>query len=219
MPNYRLPAGGGRRRHRLRFDQCAGAAPRARARRQVRQRHEAAGQRHAAGNRQRRCRHRPAPAKPPDTTIVIPRSRSREPQPAAARPGRAAGAQPAALGRCRRRSSPRRRRWSFRIRPSCSAPRRGRCRSEPFAALGVRTGAFLVLPAVEVTGGYDTNPARTCRRRASWFRSSRPNCWSNSDWSRHEVTATLRGSYTAYDSRRSTRPAGWSTARSPAAST
>src|ERR1700738_3136486 len=38
--------------------------------------------------------------------------------------------------------------------------RRVTTEDDPYAQLGVRTGAFLVLPAVEVTGGYDTNPAR-----------------------------------------------------------
>src|SRR5262249_55949866 len=31
---------------------------------------------------------------------------------------------------------------------------------DAFAAVGLRSGAFLVLPAVEIIGGYDTNPAR-----------------------------------------------------------
>ena len=39
--------------------------------------------------------------------------------------------------------------------------RRTAAEEDAFAQLGLRAGAFLVLPAVEVTGGYDTNPART----------------------------------------------------------
>ena len=56
-----------------------------------------------------------------------------------------------------------------------------------------------MLPAVEVTGGYDTNPARTPSGRASSFVTVSPELIARSDWTRHEVTATLRGSYTAYD--------------------
>jgi hypothetical protein len=69
---------------------------------------------------------------------------------------------------------------------------------DAYAQLGVRTGAFLVLPAVETTGGYDTNPARTPNGRGSLFVTVAPELLAKSDWTRHEVTATLRGSYTAY---------------------
>jgi hypothetical protein len=69
---------------------------------------------------------------------------------------------------------------------------------DAYAQLGLRTGAFLVLPAVETIGGYDTNPARTPNGRASSFVTVAPELLAKSDWTRHEVTATLRGSYTAY---------------------
>lgn len=69
---------------------------------------------------------------------------------------------------------------------------------DPYAQLGMRTGAFLVLPAVEVTGGYDTNPARTPGGRGSTLLTVSPELIARSDWQRHEVTATLRGSYTTY---------------------
>jgi hypothetical protein len=69
---------------------------------------------------------------------------------------------------------------------------------DAFAQLGLRTGAFLVSPAVEFTGGYDTNPARTPGGRASSFVTVAPELLAKSDWERHEVTATLRGSYTTY---------------------
>jgi hypothetical protein len=77
--------------------------------------------------------------------------------------------------------------------------RRTALEEDAFAPLGLRAGAFLVLPALEVTGGYDTNPARTPGGRASSFVTVSPEVIARSDWTRHEVTATLRGSYTAYD--------------------
>ena len=77
--------------------------------------------------------------------------------------------------------------------------RRTAAEEDAFAPLGVRAGAFLVLPSLEVTGGYDTNPARTPGGRASSLVSVSPELIARSDWTRHEVTATLRGSYTAYD--------------------
>jgi hypothetical protein len=77
--------------------------------------------------------------------------------------------------------------------------RRTAAEEDAFAPLGLRTGAFLVLPSVEVTGGYDTNPARVPSGRPSSFVTVAPELLARSDWTRHEVTASLRGSYTAYD--------------------
>ena len=76
--------------------------------------------------------------------------------------------------------------------------RRTAIEDDPFAPVGIRYGAFLLLPAVEVTGGYDTNPGRVPDGRASWFEVYAPELIAKSDWERHEVTATLRGSYTTY---------------------
>ena len=76
--------------------------------------------------------------------------------------------------------------------------RRTAAEEDAFAQLGLRAGAFLVSPAVEVFGGYDTNPARAPGGRPSAFVTVSPELLAKSDWQRHEVTATLRGSYTAY---------------------
>jgi hypothetical protein len=69
----------------------------------------------------------------------------------------------------------------------------------PFEAVGTTYGSFLFRPAVEVTRGYDTNPARTMRGDGSWFSIVAPQLQVNSLWTRHELTATLRGSYWEYD--------------------
>jgi hypothetical protein len=69
---------------------------------------------------------------------------------------------------------------------------------DAFAQLGLRAGTFVVSPAVEIIGGYDTNPARTPSGKPSSLITVAPELLAKSDWSRHEVTATLRGSYTAY---------------------
>jgi hypothetical protein len=76
--------------------------------------------------------------------------------------------------------------------------RRTAIEDDPYAPAGVHAGAFLVLPAVEVIGGYDTNPARTPAGRGSTLLTVSPELIARSDWQRHEVTATLRGGYTAY---------------------
>src|SRR5581483_7657970 len=77
--------------------------------------------------------------------------------------------------------------------------RRTAVEDDPFAPLGLRLGSFTVLPAVETTGGFDSNPARVPGAKSSLFTTIAPEVAAKSDWTRHEVTATLRGTYTAYD--------------------
>ena len=70
----------------------------------------------------------------------------------------------------------------------------------PFAQLGLRAGAFLVLPARRSDRRLRHQSGARAERHGP-RRSSRsaPELIARSDWTRHEVTATLRGSYTAYD--------------------
>lgn len=76
--------------------------------------------------------------------------------------------------------------------------RRTAAEEDAFAQLGVRAGAFLVSPAVEVIGGYDSNPGRGPAARGSTYVTVSPELLARSDWQRHEVTVALRGSYTTY---------------------
>jgi hypothetical protein len=70
---------------------------------------------------------------------------------------------------------------------------------KPFDPVGIAAGSFRLRPAIEVSGGYDTNPARTnVGGGASNFGIVAPELLVNSNWSRHELTADLRGSYTSY---------------------
>ena len=68
-----------------------------------------------------------------------------------------------------------------------------------FDAVGINVGAFRLRPAVEVGGGYDSNPARTPNGKPSWYAAVAPELLANSNWARHELTAAVRGSYTDYD--------------------
>ncbi|HEX9322998.1 MAG TPA: outer membrane beta-barrel protein [Xanthobacteraceae bacterium] len=81
-------------------------------------------------------------------------------------------------------------------------PRRPRkpVEDDPFDAVGVRAGAFLLRPAIEVTTGHDSNPARSSGGRGSSLLIVAPELKVNSDWERHELTAKIRGSYTEYPS-------------------
>ena len=86
------------------------------------------------------------------------------------------------------------------IDPVSGAPktltRRPAVDDKPFDPLGIQAGSFLLKPAIEISGGYDTNPARTnAGGGASNFGIVAPELQVNSNWSRHELTANLRGSY------------------------
>jgi hypothetical protein len=70
---------------------------------------------------------------------------------------------------------------------------------DPYAPLGIRAGAFLLRPAIETATGYDSNPARVSGGRGSAFVSVAPELSARSDWQRHELSADIRGSYTAYE--------------------
>src|SRR5262245_40688555 len=71
--------------------------------------------------------------------------------------------------------------------------------ADPFEPLGIRTGAFLLRPAIEATGGYDSNPGRVRNRPGSAFGTIAGELAARSDWERHELRANIRGSYAAYE--------------------
>jgi hypothetical protein len=62
----------------------------------------------------------------------------------------------------------------------------------------MEAGAFTLFPAIELIGGYDTNPARTTGASGAALYSVAPELKAQSNWSRHEFKADLRGSYTGY---------------------
>ena len=69
---------------------------------------------------------------------------------------------------------------------------------DPFGAVGDYAGSFLVKSAVELSGGYDTNPGRTLVPKGSPFWVVAPEFLAVSDWERHALVADLRGSFTGY---------------------
>jgi hypothetical protein len=70
----------------------------------------------------------------------------------------------------------------------------------PFDPTGIQVGAFNFKPAIELTGGYDTNPSRTGGTPTpSWYSVVAPELKFNSNWARHEFRGELRGSYYAYE--------------------
>jgi hypothetical protein len=77
--------------------------------------------------------------------------------------------------------------------------RRLKVDDDPFGNVGFHTGSFLTKAAVEVGGGYDSNPGRLNTPKGSAFYKVSPELQAVSDWSRHAVAVDLRGSFTGYD--------------------
>jgi hypothetical protein len=70
--------------------------------------------------------------------------------------------------------------------------------TDPFGAVGDYAGSFLIKSAVELRGGYDTNPGRLSEPHGAPFWVVAPEFLAVSDWERHALVADLRGSYTGY---------------------
>jgi hypothetical protein len=131
--------------------------------------------------------------------------------PRTARAAKAASPKARDLGR---RPAPRPQRPVTAIRPLppealAAAPQRGEQpavvrriprppEADPFDQVGIRAGSFLIRPAIEVTGGYDTNPGRVAGGSGSALLIVAPELQVRSLWEQHEVTSEIRGSYSAY---------------------
>ena len=79
-------------------------------------------------------------------------------------------------------------------------PQRRRLKSDddPFGAVGDYAGSFLLKGAVELSGGYDSNPARINKPISLSSYVIAPELLVVSDWERHALVADLRGSFTGY---------------------
>ena len=87
------------------------------------------------------------------------------------------------------------------IGPIRTLPKKRAAHSEPddpYAQLGIGVGSFDLYPAVELIGGYDTNPGHEPGGRAAWFYTVLPELRVQSNWSRHELKVDLRGSYIGF---------------------
>jgi hypothetical protein len=70
---------------------------------------------------------------------------------------------------------------------------------DPYEALGIKIGSFLILPAIELSTGYDGNPQHAAAGGpGSVYYVVAPELHVRSDWSRHSLTADITSSYTEY---------------------
>jgi hypothetical protein len=83
--------------------------------------------------------------------------------------------------------------------PSRPRPRRRRAETDdPYEPLGLKVGSLIVKPAVELSGGYDSNPERGSPPRGGNVLIVAPELRVRSDWSRHEFRADVTGRYLTY---------------------
>src|SRR5215216_171985 len=83
--------------------------------------------------------------------------------------------------------------------PALARRRRRPVEEDPYSQLGLRLGGLTVLPAIQQSIGYDTNPNRSgsFHKSSSVFRTD-GEVRLQSDWSAHALTGAMRGSYSEY---------------------
>jgi hypothetical protein len=69
---------------------------------------------------------------------------------------------------------------------------------DPYAPLGMRAGSFLLYPAVELSAGSNSNPQSVPGGPPSSLFVVAPELQVQSDWSRHSLTADIKGTYDWY---------------------
>lgn len=82
---------------------------------------------------------------------------------------------------------------------------------DAYAPLGLRLGSFTVLPSLQQSIGYDTNPEQVVNRAARDSAALRTEgeVVFRSNWSAHELAGELRGGYSAFpDNQSANRPNG-----------
>jgi hypothetical protein len=80
-----------------------------------------------------------------------------------------------------------------------TTPRRKKPSEEdPWQPTGVKVGSFILRPAVDVTGGWESNPAGVRGGSGSSYTTVQGALDVASDWAHDSFTASLRGGYTRY---------------------
>ena len=71
---------------------------------------------------------------------------------------------------------------------------------DPYAALGIRAGSFLLFPSLDLSGAYTSNPEHAAGSTSSaLYGIGLAELQAQSDWQRHALNVDLIGSYTEYD--------------------
>ncbi|HEY5080423.1 MAG TPA: outer membrane beta-barrel protein [Bauldia sp.] len=78
---------------------------------------------------------------------------------------------------------------------SAPPPRRVTAASDPYAALGIRAGGFILYPSLTIGTGFTTNASASAGGTPSGFGTLTPELKILSDWDRNAVGLDLKGSY------------------------
>ncbi|MCR4283165.1 MAG: outer membrane beta-barrel protein [Bauldia sp.] len=70
--------------------------------------------------------------------------------------------------------------------------------TDPYEALGIRAGGFILYPSLTVRGGYTTNADAAAGGSGAGFGVLTPELLLRPDWARHQATLRLSGDYTQY---------------------
>ncbi|MEZ5840434.1 MAG: outer membrane beta-barrel protein [Hyphomicrobiales bacterium] len=69
---------------------------------------------------------------------------------------------------------------------------------DPFEPLGIRSGGMTYLPKIELRGGVTDNAARSATGKNGSYYEIAPELVGRSDWSRHSLEVSLRGTFRDY---------------------
>ncbi|WP_350335943.1 outer membrane beta-barrel protein [Coralliovum pocilloporae] len=71
-------------------------------------------------------------------------------------------------------------------------------RAEPYDALGIKLGTFILRPSVDISVGYSDNVEESAGGAAGSVVTIEPDIVLESNWSRHSLVATLSGEYETF---------------------
>ncbi len=70
--------------------------------------------------------------------------------------------------------------------------------NDPYGAVGIPAGSFILYPSIDLSTGYTSNATQTAGGSAAAFALAAPELLIQSDWSRHAAALSLRGSYQTF---------------------
>jgi hypothetical protein len=88
----------------------------------------------------------------------------------------------------------------FIIVPPITPLRQARLEAAPFAPIGIHAGTYYLYPAIELTGGWDSNPQHATIAKSAPEYLLAPELLALSDWDRHALNFNVKGFYLGYGS-------------------
>jgi hypothetical protein len=88
----------------------------------------------------------------------------------------------------------------FVLVPPITPLRQARIDLTPFNPVGVHAGTYYLYPAIELTGGWDSNPQHATIAKSAPEYLLAPELLALSDWERHALNFNIKGSYLGYGS-------------------